>query len=136
MPFDLSLPQIWLWVCTIGLAITLVVLTLGRIRFARIAVGGVAGPPGEDDLRKAVVSRVHRFLLLSGAQLLCDLAALGYFVHSLYYQVTAGTPRAFLDAMLPIWPLLLAAIARVALEFPIRAVRRRILQILENGYAS
>ena len=135
MPFDLTLPQTWLWVCTIGLAITTVVLTLGRLRFARIAVGGVSGPPGEDDLAKAVVTRVHRFLILSGAQLLCDLAVLLYFIYSLYHQVTAGTPRAFLDAMPPIWPILLAAIARIALEFPIRATRRRILNILENGYA-
>lgn len=131
---DIDWPIIVLWVSTIGLAVTLVVLTLGRLRFARIAVDGVTGPLGDDPLAKPVVTRVHRYLLLSGAQLICDFSVLGYFMYSLYHHTNADTPRAYLDAMPPIWPMLLVGIARIALEFPIRSTRQRVLDIMTRGY--
>jgi hypothetical protein len=121
----LSVSEIALWVCTIGLAVTLPILAFGRVQFARRAADDGTAPPNQNVRPNPVIVRVRRYLLLSGLQLLFDLIVLGFF---LLFIFTA-------EARVLAWPLFAVALGRILVEFPIRATRRRILEILKHGYA-
>jgi hypothetical protein len=69
---------------------------------------------------------IARFLALAGLQLLIDLSFVWWFGSALFFRVMQPDQAAHLDVLLPIWPWAVAAVVRIALEFPIRALQKRI----------
>jgi len=123
--------QTWVLVaCILGLTLTIPVLAFGRLRFAKLSSDVARAWPNEDVRHNPVVALVWRYMTLAALQLLIDVSVLCWFAYFLFVEWTSPDPRAFLDAVSPIWPWMLAGVARITLEFPIRSLRKRILALV------
>jgi hypothetical protein len=116
---NLSIFDIVLLICAIGVAMFVPITLFGRLRFARLAAelrrsgqGATLGP-GDPWLQA--------FTFLTFAQAALDIAIACWFAYSPY---VALAPRASIAMFEPLWPWLGVGAVRMLLEFVIRSLQR------------
>jgi hypothetical protein len=114
-------------VCALGLLVSTLVLASRRWQFCVPIADYFSNWPDEGPRPVRLVAFYAGFAIV---QLLIDLALVFYFARAFWTQWTSSSPSDFLDLMGPLWAWISLGLLRIAIEFPLRALERRLKALI------